>query len=165
MRKLSFKFIHQRDTLFTRDVSIADFMGGILHASPQTKFDVSHIVVKAVHFVIKTCIFRISAFSSVRVSFKASVFCCIIEIFLGYPILVVSKEMKQTNPKYTWREWLVVPAYEKAAEGDYSLIKELQVVFNSPYDEQSKEIEEKYYRLKPQEFFNAGGVSHYSCSS
>ena len=77
----------------------------------------------------------------------------------------LSPRMKQTNPKYAWREWLVAPAYQKAMEGDYSLVKELQTVLNHPYDEQSAETEEKYYRLKPKEFFNAGGVSHYSCSS
>ena len=76
-----------------------------------------------------------------------------------------STTMKQTNPKYTWREWLIVPAYQQAAQGDYSLIKELQGVFNNPYGEQSAEIEAKYYQLKPKEFFDAGGVSHYSCSS
>ena len=76
-----------------------------------------------------------------------------------------SKHMKLTNPKYTWREWLIVPAYQQAKEGDYSLIKELQAVLSHPYDEQSKEIEDKYYRLKPKVFFNAGGISHYSCSS
>ena len=73
--------------------------------------------------------------------------------------------MKQTNPKYTWREWLVVPAYQQAMQGDYTLVKELQEVLSYPYDEQSKKIEDKYYRLKPKEFFNVGGVSHYSCSS
>lgn len=77
----------------------------------------------------------------------------------------ISRKMKQVNPKYTWREWLIVPAYERASAGDYSLIKELQQVFNAPYDEQSQEVEEKYYRLKPKVYFNAGGVSHYSCSS
>ena len=77
----------------------------------------------------------------------------------------LSKKMKLTNPKYTWREWLVVPAYQAAAQGDYSLVKELQEVLINPYEEQSKEVEDKFYRLKPQEFFNTGGVSHYSCSS
>jgi uncharacterized protein YdiU (UPF0061 family) len=77
----------------------------------------------------------------------------------------VSKKMKQTNPKYTWREWLVVPAYQQAMQGDYTLVRELQEVFSHPYDEQSQEIEDKYYRLKPQVFFDAGGVSYYSCSS
>lgn len=77
----------------------------------------------------------------------------------------ISKKMKQVNPKFTWREWLIVPAYEQAQQGDYSLVKELQEVLNHPYEEQSQAIEEKYYRLKPKAFFNAGGISHYSCSS
>lgn len=77
----------------------------------------------------------------------------------------ISTNMKRTNPKYTWREWLIVPAYQQAMQGDYTLVKELQEVFNHPYDEQSKGIEDKYYRLKPKAYFNAGGVSHYSCSS
>ena len=83
---------------------------------------------------------------------------------------VVSK-MKQTNPKYTWREWLVVPAYQQAMQscsdgsGNYDLVKELQQVLTHPYDEQTPEVEGKFYRQKPAEYFHAGGVSHYSCSS
>ena len=77
----------------------------------------------------------------------------------------ISNKMKQTNPKYTWREWLIVPAYQQAMQGDYTLIRELQEVLSCPYDEQSLEIEDKYYRLRPEAFFHAGGVSHYSCSS
>ena len=77
----------------------------------------------------------------------------------------ISTKMKQTNPKYTWREWLIVPAYQKAMQGDYTLVKELQEVLSDPYDEQSQEVEDKYYHLKPQEFSNVGGVSHYTCSS
>lgn len=69
------------------------------------------------------------------------------------------------NPKYTWREWLVVPAYQQAEQGDYSLIHELEEVLQDPYGEQSSQVEEKYYRLRPLEFFASGGVSHYSCSS
>lgn len=77
----------------------------------------------------------------------------------------ISRKMKQVNPKFTWREWLIVPAYEQAMKGDFALIHELLEVLNQPNNEQSEEVENKYYRLKPQEFFNAGGVSHYSCSS
>ena len=73
--------------------------------------------------------------------------------------------MQQTNPKYSWREWLIVPAYQKANHGDFTLVHELQKVLTQPYNEQSEEVEEKYYSLKPQAFFDAGGVSHYSCSS
>ena len=77
----------------------------------------------------------------------------------------LSQQMKLVNPKYTLREWFLVPAYEQAKEGNYSLIKELQEVMTQPYTEQSKEIEEKYYRLKPSQFFDLAGVSHVSCSS
>ncbi|MFK8184239.1 MAG: YdiU family protein [Phormidesmis sp.] len=77
----------------------------------------------------------------------------------------LSTKMKQTNPKYAWREWLIVPAYQQAMQGDYTLVKELQAVLNHPYDEQSQAVEDKYYRLRPSAFSAVGGVSHYSCSS
>ncbi len=77
----------------------------------------------------------------------------------------ISKSMKQVNPKFTWREWMIVPAYEEAEEGKYNLIQELQTILSNPYEEQSLEISQKYNRLKPKEFFNQGGISHYSCSS
>ncbi len=77
----------------------------------------------------------------------------------------ISAELKRINPKYTWREWLITPAYEKAETGDYSLINEYQDVLEKPYEEQSFEIQKKYDRLKPKQFFGAGGISHYSCSS
>lgn len=77
----------------------------------------------------------------------------------------LSQQMKQVNPKYTLREWLLVPAYKQAEAGDYTLLKELQEVMTDPYSEQSKEIEEKYYREKPSHFFDIAGISHVSCSS
>ncbi|PLY11325.1 MAG: hypothetical protein C0626_01790 [Arcobacter sp.] len=76
-----------------------------------------------------------------------------------------SKEMKAINPKYTLREWFLVPAYEQAKNGDYTLIHELQNIMINPYDEQSSDIEKKYYRKKPLELFDIAGVSHVSCSS
>lgn len=77
----------------------------------------------------------------------------------------LSSQMKLVNPKYTLREWFLVPAYTQANEGDYSLIKELQEIMTDPYSEQSKEVQSKYYSLKPLELFEVGGVSHVSCSS
>ncbi len=77
----------------------------------------------------------------------------------------ISRQMKLVNPKYILREWFMVPAYQQAAEGGYSLIRELQAVMTHPYEEQSREVEEKYYRLKSPEFFGVGGLSHLSCSS
>jgi uncharacterized protein YdiU (UPF0061 family) len=77
----------------------------------------------------------------------------------------LSRQMKLVNPKYSLRDWLVVPAYQQAAEGDYSLLRELQEVMTQPYAEQSNDMEKKYYRMKPPELFQVGGLSHYSCSS
>ena len=77
----------------------------------------------------------------------------------------LSQQMKLVNPKYTLREWFLVPAYQLAKNADYSLIHELQEIMTNPYSEQSQEIEEKYYRLKPSQFFAVGGISHVSCSS
>lgn len=77
----------------------------------------------------------------------------------------LSGAMKRINPKYTLREWFLVPAYEKAAQGDYTLIHELQEVMTDPYAEQSAETEAKYYRRKPKELFEIAGISHVSCSS
>ncbi|MBC7185265.1 MAG: hypothetical protein H5U30_17045, partial [Marinobacter sp.] len=76
-----------------------------------------------------------------------------------------SRSMKRANPKYTMREWFVVPAYHRAAEGDYLPVRELQQVLTQPYAEQSEAVENRFYRLKPSELFDLGGVSHYSCSS
>ena len=77
----------------------------------------------------------------------------------------ISNSMLQINPKYTWREWLVVSAYEKAEKGDYSELKDLQNLFKDPYGNNSSESNKKYDRLRPNKYFNAGGISHYSCSS
>ena len=77
----------------------------------------------------------------------------------------VSKQMKLVNPKYSLQEWFVVPAYQQASAGNYTLVRKLQDVMTQPYAEQSKDVEEKYYRIKPSELFELGGLSHYCCSS
>jgi len=79
--------------------------------------------------------------------------------------VALSKQMKLVNPKYNLREWFVVPAYQQASMGNYDLVRELQEIMTQPYEEQSAEIEQKFYKLKPSEFFETGGLSHYSCSS
>jgi uncharacterized protein YdiU (UPF0061 family) len=77
----------------------------------------------------------------------------------------LSEQMNRVNPKYTLREWFLVPAYLQATNQDYTLIRELQEVMTNPYSEQSFEIEEKYYMKKPSHFFKVAGISHVSCSS
>lgn len=77
----------------------------------------------------------------------------------------IATKMKLNNPKFTWREWLVVPAYKEAEMGTFNRIHALQKVLTKPYEEQSEQTQSDYYRLRPREFFGAGGISHYSCSS
>ena len=77
----------------------------------------------------------------------------------------IARRMRRVNPKYTLREWLVVPAYQEASQRNYAPLRELQEVMTQPYAEQSKEVEAGFYQLKPAQLFNVGGVSHYSCSS
>ena len=76
-----------------------------------------------------------------------------------------SEAMQRVNPAITWREWLIAPAYQQAADGEFSLIRDLQTLFSSPYEAPPAALAARYDRLRPREFFNAGGVSHYSCSS
>jgi uncharacterized protein YdiU (UPF0061 family) len=77
----------------------------------------------------------------------------------------LSKQMKLVNPKYSLREWFLVDGYQQAGTGNYAPLRELQEVMTQPYTEQSKDVEGKYYRLKPLEFFAVGGLSFVSCSS
>ena len=77
----------------------------------------------------------------------------------------LSAMMKQVNPKFVLREWFLVAAYRQAHGGDHSLIHELNEVMTAPYAEQSQEVEERYYRKKPKEYFDIAGISHVSCSS
>ena len=77
----------------------------------------------------------------------------------------ITASMSRTNPAITWREWLIAPAYEQAAQGDYVHVRELQTVFRHPYEPLSPELAVRYDQIRPKEFFGAGGISHYSCSS
>lgn len=77
----------------------------------------------------------------------------------------LSSQMKHANPKYSLKEWFLVPAYQQAASGNYAMLRELQQVMTQPYAEQSESVEKKYYRRKPLELFGVGGASHLSCSS
>lgn len=86
-------------------------------------------------------------------------------ITAGGDLAATAAAMHAVNPAITWREWLIAPAYEQAAQCDFSRIRELQALFAQPYAAPSPELAATYDRLKPREFFNAGGISHYSCSS
>ena len=73
--------------------------------------------------------------------------------------------MNFVNPRYAWREWIIAKAYERAEQGNFSDIKEIQDVLTNPYEDQNDDIDEKFNSLRPFHLFNKGGISHYSCSS
>ncbi|MFA5721767.1 MAG: protein adenylyltransferase SelO family protein, partial [Aliarcobacter sp.] len=77
----------------------------------------------------------------------------------------LSNQMKLINPKYILREWHLVLAYQEAQNANFEPVNELQEIMTKPYEEQTKEIEEKYYIKKPKDFFGIAGISHVSCSS
>jgi uncharacterized protein YdiU (UPF0061 family) len=82
-------------------------------------------------------------------------------------ILPPEDRMRQVNPKYTLREWMLVDAYTKAdmgkfIPGDYSLIHELHNLSKDPYGEGSASDHEKFYRRAPDETLTAGGTAFMS---
>ena len=80
--------------------------------------------------------------------------------------LEVSVAMKQVNPKYIPREWMLVEAYRSATDaGDFTLVRRLHALLAKPYCEQSPELASLYYTKKRDEHFDLGGTSHCSCSS
>jgi uncharacterized protein YdiU (UPF0061 family) len=81
--------------------------------------------------------------------------------------------MDVTNPKYVPREWMLAAAYRAAIDSqDYSLVHELQAVFDDPYAQHvgedntdEKLWESKYFRRASVEDLSRGGVAVMSCSS
>ena len=59
----------------------------------------------------------------------------------------------------------MVWAYQEAQNGNYKPVNELQEIMTKPYEEQTKEVEDKFYIKKPDNFFGIAGISHVSCSS
>jgi uncharacterized protein YdiU (UPF0061 family) len=53
------------------------------------------------------------------------------------------------NPKYVLRNWMGLLAYERAAEGDYSVVEELTGLLERPYDEQNPALSDKWYAKTP----------------
>jgi len=76
----------------------------------------------------------------------------------GREMSEVAKHMKRVSPKFVPRESMLVSACEAADKGDYSVINELQTLFETPYDEHIDDgLSAKYY-MKPKEA-SACGVS------
>ena len=55
-----------------------------------------------------------------------------------------------TNPTYGLRDSMALEAYEAAAKGDYSVVRELHAVLLRPYEDQGEEVDERWAQKTPQ---------------
>ena len=70
--------------------------------------------------------------------------------------------MRLANPKFILRNSMAVEAYEAAARGDYTVVRELHRVLSKPYDEQGDEEEERWAQLTPQWARGRPGITYMS---
>lgn len=76
-------------------------------------------------------------------------------------------EQNRTNPKYVLRNWMAMLAYEKAADGDYSVVTELSDLLSDPYDllESTEAVSKKWFVKTPYWAQSMPGAEFMSCSS
>ena len=75
-----------------------------------------------------------------------------------------SQAMLSANPKYVLRNWMAQLAIDNAEQEDYSVCEELFELLKNPYSEQP-ELEEKWFKKRPEWAKNRVGCSMLSCSS
>jgi uncharacterized protein YdiU (UPF0061 family) len=74
----------------------------------------------------------------------------------------VFEVMKEANPKYVLREWMLVDAYSTADDGDNTILNELYDLIQRPYEEGSQEEADAYYRRAPESAVARGGTAFMS---
>lgn len=72
-------------------------------------------------------------------------------------------QMNRVNPKYVLRNYMAQLAIDAADKGDYTILKELQIVLKKPYDDQPEY--ERWYAKRPDWAREKIGCSMLSCSS
>lgn len=70
--------------------------------------------------------------------------------------------MRLANPKFILRNSMAVEAYEAAARGDFTIVKELHAVLSKPYDEQTPEATKRWAQLTPQWARGRPGITYMS---
>ena len=91
--KFTVKAANQSNRLFTRQKLIADLMTSLCRTPTKTKFDVLHVIVEAVDFIIQAGMLGIGALGTLWVQLKPTVLLGIIKVFLRNPAFVVRKKM------------------------------------------------------------------------
>ncbi len=81
----------------------------------------------------------------------------------GVDVAERRSNMNSVNPLYVPRNYLAQMAIERATEGDFSMVSELQQAFLNPYQEQEKYL--KFAQKRPQWARQKPGCSMLSCSS
>jgi len=71
--------------------------------------------------------------------------------------------MKSNSLQYSFHTELNY--FNRAEDGDYSVVHEIARVLENPYDEQSDEINNKWFQKTPQWATDMPGCTFMSCSS
>ena len=74
----------------------------------------------------------------------------------------IAQQMRMANPKYVLREWMLVNAYNDAANGDMAELERLFEVIKNPYDEGTAQQDEDYFRRAPTDALTKGGTAFMS---
>ncbi|KAL3943668.1 MAG: hypothetical protein SGBAC_002248 [Bacillariaceae sp.] len=76
--------------------------------------------------------------------------------------MAVFEKMKEANPKYVLREWMLVDAYSAADNGDNTILNELYDLIQRPYEEGNQKEVSAYYRRAPDSAIARGGTAFMS---
>src|SRR5574341_727299 len=93
LRELPVKAFHKRNSFFSRQVFVSDFLCRVVTSAPKAKFYIRSIIVETVQLVIEAIILAVCSFGAKWIGLKTSMFNRIVIAFLRGPFKVVSKVM------------------------------------------------------------------------